>query len=336
MVRQVPRIPTSSSTNVSAQNGCTAGIVLAFPRWANNFVATWLALWPNRMESQNLLPRLNFREIFSQVSGLWSLPFSTQSAQSGLGLAMVLGRMLRAFCPRSFFACSTQRACHNHGSLVVFLHATLPLCPQLNAWDENLNWKQPLWQAGQHYRNAVIPCMRATKRAKCIIRWKDDSTQGQKWKTRNKGDEKQKPACRDVEGSRQQTRAKYLAGEGGMMDPLHAQTLPFSFCNVPLATQKSPSSCSIIPAAAKHWTKKCFQKEKKFRGWCIQNTCRLSAIVGKTKMSKLLHENGSQSTMCEDERRQTPLDQWCRKKPAPPWTTSEFLWSRKPQIWLLS
>lgn len=104
LVRQVPRI-LMPSTNVSAQNHCTACLLLEFPSLSNNLASKWLALRESRLKSQNLLLRLTFRETFSQLSPLRSLLNLAQSARVNSRLGMASERMLRGFCPSSFFSC---------------------------------------------------------------------------------------------------------------------------------------------------------------------------------------------------------------------------------------
>lgn len=131
---------------------------------------------------------------------------------------MVSERMLRGFCPSSFFSCSMQRACHNYSSLVGFFRFCFFLtCNSMSLptakW---LSWKPKPKATSPTDCSALygVPCMRATKRAKRIARWKINSV----WAgvERNKDDEEQKPGCWDVERSKATNKSWWKHGVGWM------------------------------------------------------------------------------------------------------------------------
>ena len=124
VVRQANRI-LMSSTNVSAASGCTEVSTWHFPcKQTTLYPCDWLdehVAWKVKFA-----PQAQFQgKAFSQITVLSSITICL----GWLWLAMLSGRMLRAFCPRSFFSYSMQRTCHQHSSLVVLLHTIPHVCP---------------------------------------------------------------------------------------------------------------------------------------------------------------------------------------------------------------
>ena len=173
-------------------------------------MSKWLALWESRLKNQNLLLRLTFRETFSQVSPLRSLLNLAQSARVNLGWEWYQKGCWETFAQaHSFLAPCRGPVTTIASSLVVIFFTCNSTSLPTAKW---LSWKPKLKATSPTDWSALygVPCMRATKRAKCIARWKIHGV----WAgvERNKEDKKQKPGCWDVEGGRQQTRASGSRG----------------------------------------------------------------------------------------------------------------------------